>query len=92
MIFEQAQSLGIEVREPATRIFSNASGPYSSDINLAVENSSWSHEKKLQDMYLSQKSFAFDCDDPGAGMVEKRKVFEMALSTEDATFQNLDFT
>lgn len=87
---EQAQALGIEVREAATRVFSNASGSYSSNINLAVENSSWNDEKQLQDMYLSRKSFAFDCDAPGAGMTEKRKVFEMALSTADATFQNLD--
>ncbi|GFY93669.1 magnesium-chelatase subunit chlH, chloroplast, putative [Actinidia rufa] len=64
--------------------------PTSSNINLAVENSSWNDEKQLQDMYLSRKSFAFDCDAPGAGMTEKRNVFEMALSTADATFQNLD--
>ncbi|ONK75569.1 uncharacterized protein A4U43_C03F18270 [Asparagus officinalis] len=41
-------------------------------------------------MYLSRKSFAFDSDAPSIGMTEKRKVFEMALSTADATFQNLD--
>ncbi|GAV75209.1 CobN-Mg_chel domain-containing protein/DUF3479 domain-containing protein [Cephalotus follicularis] len=87
---EQAKSLGVGVREAATRIFSNASGSYSSNVNLAVENSSWNDEKQLQDMYLSRKSFAFDSDAPGAGMMEKRKVFEMALSTADATFQNLD--
>ncbi|KAF8396160.1 hypothetical protein HHK36_017773 [Tetracentron sinense] len=87
---QQAQDLGIGVREAATRVFSNASGSYSSNINLAVENSSWNDEKQLQDMYLSRKSFAFDCDAPGVGMTEKRKVFEMALSTADATFQNLD--
>lgn len=87
---EQAEALGIELREAATRVFSNASGSYSSNVNLAVENSSWNDEKQLQDMYLSRKSFAFDCDAPGAGMTEKRKVFEMALSTADATFQNLD--
>lgn len=87
---EQAETLGIGVREAATRIFSNASGSYSSNINLAVENSSWNDEKQLQDMYLSRKSFAFDSDAPGTGMAENRKVFEMALSTADATFQNLD--
>ncbi|KAF4362808.1 hypothetical protein F8388_022465 [Cannabis sativa] len=87
---EQAESLGVGVREAATRIFSNASGSYSSNINLAVENSTWNDEKQLQDMYLSRKSFAFDCDAPGAGMTEKRQVFEMALSTAEATFQNLD--
>jgi magnesium chelatase subunit H len=87
---EQAKALGVGVREAATRVFSNASGSYSSNISLAVENSSWNDEKQLQDMYLSRKSFAFDGDAPGAGMTEKRKVFEMALSTAEATFQNLD--
>ncbi|KAL5719719.1 magnesium chelatase [Ranunculus cassubicifolius] len=87
---EQAQTLGVGVREAATRIFSNASGSYSSNINLAVENSSWNDEKQLQDMYLSRKSFAFDSDSPGVGMTEKRQIFEMSLSTADATFQNLD--
>ncbi|KAF6168387.1 hypothetical protein GIB67_018227 [Kingdonia uniflora] len=87
---EQAASLGVGVREAATRIFSNASGSYSSNINLAVENSSWNDEKQLQDMYLSRKSFAFDSDAPGIGMTEKRAIFEKALSTAEATFQNLD--
>ncbi|XP_078436218.1 magnesium-chelatase subunit chlH, chloroplast, putative / Mg-protoporphyrin IX chelatase, putative (CHLH) [Wolffia australiana] len=87
---QQAAELGTTVRDAATRIFSNASGSYSSNVNLAVENSTWNDEKQLQDMYLSRKSFAFDCDAPGAGMEEKRKVFEMALATADATFQNLD--
>ncbi|KAM7270306.1 hypothetical protein ACFE04_029520 [Oxalis oulophora] len=87
---EQAKELGIDIREAATRVFSNASGSYSSNVNLAVENSSWNDEKQLQDMYLSRKSFAFDSDAPGVGMSEKRQVFEMALSTADATFQNLD--
>ncbi|PKA62593.1 Magnesium-chelatase subunit ChlH, chloroplastic [Apostasia shenzhenica] len=87
---EQAAELGVRVREAATRVFSNASGSYSSNVNLAVENSSWNDERQLQDMYLSRKSFAFDSDSPGAGMTERRKIFEMALSTADATFQNLD--
>jgi magnesium chelatase subunit H len=87
---EQSASLGVSVREAATRIYSNASGSYSSNVNLAVENSSWNDEKQLQDMYLSRKSFAFDSDTPGAGMSEKRKIFEAALATADATFQNLD--
>ncbi|XP_039136875.1 magnesium-chelatase subunit ChlH, chloroplastic [Dioscorea cayenensis subsp. rotundata] len=87
---QQAAELNVPLREAATRVFSNASGSYSSNVNLAVENSSWNDEKQLQDMYLSRKSFAFDSDAPGAGMLEKRKVFEMALSTAEATFQNLD--
>jgi len=87
---EQAEEMGVSVRQAATRIFSNASGSYSSNVNLAVENSSWNDEAQLQDMYLKRKSFAFDSDTPGAGMSESRDIFEKALKTVDATFQNLD--
>lgn len=45
---DQAKALGISTRDAATRIFSNASGSYSSNVNLAVENSSWSDESQLQ--------------------------------------------
>ena len=87
---EQAETKGIFLREVAIRIYSNASGSYSSNVNLVVENSSWNDEKQLQDMYLSRKSFAFDSDALGAGMSKKRKIFESALETAEATFQNLD--
>ena len=87
---EQAEELGVDIRTASTRIFSNASGSYSSNVNLAVENSSWNDEQQLQDMYLSRKSFAFNSDKPGAGMDQNREVFESALKTVDVTFQNLD--
>lgn len=86
---QQAEEMGVNVREAATRIFSNASGSYSSNVNLAVENSSWEEEKELQDMYLNRKSFAFNSDNPGV-MDEKRGIFEASLKTADVTFQNLD--
>jgi magnesium chelatase subunit H len=86
---EQAQNMGLSLRQAATRIFSNASGSYSSNINLAVENSSWEEEKELQEMYLNRKSFAFDSDNPGI-MKDDRKIFESALKTAEVTFQNLD--
>jgi len=87
---EQAEELGLSVRDAATRIFSNASGSYSSNVNLAVENSSWNDESQLQDMYLNRKSFAFNSDAPGAGMEVKRDIFESSLAKVDVTFQNLD--
>merc|ERR1712216_634629 len=86
---EQAEELGLSVREAATRIFSNASGSYSSNVNLAVENSSWNDESQLQDMYLNRKSFAFNSDKPGM-MTQSTDMFKAALSTVDVTFQNLD--
>jgi magnesium chelatase subunit H len=86
---EQAAEMGINLRQAATRIFSNASGSYSSNVNLAVENSTWEDESELQEMYLKRKSFSFDSDNPGM-MAESRGMFERALKTADATFQNLD--
>jgi magnesium chelatase subunit H len=86
---QQAEEMGIGLREAATRIFSNASGSYSSNINLAVENSTWENEEELQEMYLKRKSFAFNSDNPGV-MDSNRGLFESALKTADATFQNLD--
>ena len=77
---QQAEELGLEnIRDAATRVFSNSSGSYSSNVNLAVENSSWSDETQLQEMYMKRKSFAFNSDRPGAGGEMKRDVFESAM-------------
>jgi magnesium chelatase subunit H len=86
---EQAEEMGINLRQAATRVFSNASGSYSSNINLAVENSTWDSEQELQEMYLTRKSFAFSADNPGT-MEESRQIFEKTLKTAEVTFQNLD--
>jgi magnesium chelatase subunit H len=86
---EQAEEMGINLRQAATRVFSNASGSYSSNVNLAVENSSWEEEQELREMYLKRKSFAFNSDNPGV-MDENRGIFEKALKKADVTFQNLD--
>lgn len=86
---KQAEELGIHLRQAATRVFSNASGSYSSNVNLAVENSTWESESELQEMYLTRKSFAFSSDNPGM-MEQDRRIFESALKTTEVTFQNLD--
>ena len=86
---EQAEKEGTTLRDAACRVFSNASGSYSSNVNLAVENSTWEEEGELQEMYLSRKTFAFNADNPGE-MNQKREVFENVMKTADVTFQNLD--
>ncbi len=86
---DQAAQLGVSVRQAATRVFSNASGSYSSNINLAVENGTWENEAELQDMYLARKGFAFSSDNPGV-MEQKEDIFRASLKTADVTFQNLD--
>ncbi len=85
----QAEDQGTSLRQAATRVFSNASGSYSSNVSLAVENSTWEEESELQDMYLKRKSFAFNGENPGQLSME-RELFESALKTADVSFQNLD--
>ena len=86
---KQAEEMGVNLRQAATRVFSNASGSYAANVNLAVENSSWEEEQELQEMYLKRKSFAFNSDNPGM-MDQSRDLLESALKTVDVTFQNLD--
>ncbi|MDC3035759.1 magnesium chelatase subunit H, partial [Prochlorococcus sp. AH-736-B20] len=86
---EQSEKEGTSIREASARVFSNASGSYSSNVNLAVENSTWEEENELQEMYLSRKTYAFNADNPGE-MNQKREVFESVMKTADVTFQNLD--
>lgn len=86
---QQAEELGINLRQAATRVFTNSSGSYSTNVGLAVENGTWEAEKDLQDMFLSRKSFAFSSDNPGV-MEQSRDIMERSLATVDVTFQNLD--
>eukprot|EP00182_Erythrolobus_australicus_P001344 CAMPEP_0185829060 /NCGR_PEP_ID=MMETSP1353-20130828/17_1 /TAXON_ID=1077150 /ORGANISM="Erythrolobus australicus, Strain CCMP3124" /LENGTH=1385 /DNA_ID=CAMNT_0028526805 /DNA_START=16 /DNA_END=4173 /DNA_ORIENTATION=+ len=85
----QAEELGLSVRDAACRVFSNASGSYSSNVSLTIENGGWENEKQLQDMYVSRKAFAFNSDTPGM-MSQNEEIFKRSMSTVDVTFQNLD--
>ena len=72
----------MSIREAATRVFSNASGSYSSNVNLAVENSSWSDEQQLQEMYLKRKSFAFNSDRCAWMLCHSRASLELSQRRE----------
>jgi len=86
---EQAEEMGVSVRDAATRVFSNAAGSYSANVGLAIENGGWESEQQLQDQFLSRKGFAFNSDKPGQ-ISQQTAMFKAALSTVDVTFQNLD--
>jgi len=86
---EQAEELGIPLRDAATRIFSNAAGSYSANVALTVENGGWEGEEQLQNQYLSRKGFAFNADKPGM-MEQQDAIFKSSLKKVDVTFQNLD--
>jgi len=86
---EQAEEMGVSVREAATRVFSNSAGSYSANVGLAIENGGWEGEQQLQEQFVNRKGFAFNSDRPGQ-MDAAQDSFKAALKTVDCTFQNLD--
>jgi magnesium chelatase subunit H len=86
---EQAEELGVSLREASCRVFSNSAGSYSANVGLAIENGGWEDESQLQEQFLTRKGFAFNADKPGM-MEQQADLFKAALKTVDVTFQNLD--
>merc|ERR1719182_662804 len=86
---EQAEELGVSLRDAATRVFSNAAGSYSANVGLAIENGGWEDESQLQEQFLSRKGFSFNADRPGI-LDQNLDVFKSSLSKVEVTFQNLD--
>ena len=86
---EQAEELGVSLRDAACRVFSNSAGSYSANVGLAIENGGWEDETQLQEQFLTRKGFAFNADKPGM-MEQQADLFRAALKRVDVTFQNLD--
>ena len=86
---EQAEELGVSLRDAACRVFSNSAGSYSANVGLAIENGGWENEQQLQEQFLTRKGFAFNADKPGM-MEQQADLFKSALKRVDVTFQNLD--
>merc|ERR1719453_1260170 len=86
---DQAEELGVTLRDAATRVFSNAAGSYSANVGLAIENGGWEGEQQLQEQFISRKGFAFNADKPGM-MEQAGDIFKSSLQKVDCTFQNLD--
>jgi magnesium chelatase subunit H len=86
---QQAEELGVSLREASCRVFSNSAGSYSANVGLAIENGGWEDESQLQEQFLTRKGFAFNADKPGM-MEQQADLFRTALKTVDVTFQNLD--
>ena len=86
---QQAEEMGVSLRDAATRVFSNAAGSYSANVGLAIENGGWEDEGQLQNQFLERKGFAFNADKPGI-LDAQADLFKSSLSKVDMTFQNLD--
>jgi magnesium chelatase subunit H len=86
----QAAELNTSLEEAATRIFANAPGSYGANVNHMVESGTWEEETQLSDTFLSRKSFSFRNTGAEGQWRDSRAIMERALSTVDATFQNID--
>jgi magnesium chelatase subunit H len=86
----QAAELGVSLDEAATRVFANAPGSYGANLNHLVDSGTWEDETQISDAFLSRKSFSFRADSSHGEWRDSRTIMERALSTVDATFQNID--
>ncbi len=86
----QAKELDISLEEAATRIFANAPGSYGANVNHLVDSGTWDDEQQLSETFLNRKSFSFQVSSGGGQWRDSRTIMERALSSVDATFQNID--
>jgi magnesium chelatase subunit H len=91
-IRDQAASEGCSFDEAAIRVFSNAPGSYGTNVNFMVMDSQWEHDGALGDLFVTRKCFAYGRDASGRGLEgrENRNALERALSSVEATYQNVD--
>ncbi len=83
----QSAELNISIEDASARVFSNAPGSYGANVNNLVDSGTWDDDSQLGEAFLSRKSFSLG---PNGQWRESRAVLEKALSTVDASFQNID--
>ncbi|NJK78924.1 MAG: magnesium chelatase subunit H [Chloroflexaceae bacterium] len=83
----QAAELGISIEEAAVRVFANAPGSYGANVDHLVESSTWDDDQQLSEAFMTRKCFTCAV---GGQWRDSRALMERALSTVDATFQNID--
>jgi magnesium chelatase subunit H len=83
---------GAEFDDAVTRVFSNAPGNYGTNVNFMVLQSQWETSDTLGDLFVTRKCFAYSRDSQGRTIEgrEARDLMDDALSTVDATYQNID--
>lgn len=82
----QAQHGGT-LADAALRVFGNADGAYGANVNHLLDSGGWNDEDEFAEAFVRRKGFAYGV----SGRPERRDaVLAQALSTVDATYQNLD--
>ena len=82
----QAQH-GCDLDTAALRVFSNAEGAYGANVNLMIDDGSWSDPNELADSFERQKGFAYGVK---GAPVRRAAILASALKTVDCAYQNLE--
>ena len=91
-VSERITADALEFDDAATRVFSNAPGNYGTNVNFMVLDSQWESEETLGELFVTRKCFAYTRDSAGRTVEgrEAPQLMDAALSTVEATYQNLD--
>ncbi|WP_374135420.1 magnesium chelatase subunit H [Sphingomonas sp.] len=82
----QAQH-GCDLDTAALRVFSNAQGAYGANVNLMIDDGSWTDPDELADSFERQKGFAYGVK---GAPVRQAAILASALKTVDCAYQNLE--
>jgi len=82
----QAQH-GCDLDTAALRVFSNAEGAYGANVNLMIDDGSWSDPNELADSFERQKGFAYGVK---GAPVRQAAILASALKTVDCAYQNIE--
>lgn len=82
-----SETLGIDLKTAALRVFSNADGAYGANVNQLVDAGCWEDESELADAFMRRKAFAFGTDGVAR---EQAGVMAALLARVDLAFQNVE--
>ena len=78
---------GCDLDTAALRVFSNAEGAYGANVNLMIDDGSWSDPNELADSFERQKGYAYGVK---GAPVRQAAILASALKTVDCAYQNLE--
>lgn len=82
----QAQHGG-DMETAALRVFGNAEGAYGANVNMMIDNSRWTEEDELAEMYSRRKGFAYG---RSGRPMQQAKLLQSVLAGVELAYQNLD--
>ncbi len=82
-----SEEQGCDIETAALRVFSNAEGAYGANVNLMIDDGSWTDPDELADSFERQKGFAYGVK---GAPVRQAAVLAAALKTVDCAYQNLE--